>query len=138
LASGVYCPIGCKWKRINSVVKFIGGLISKFKVKWVVIEDIQLQGKFGVKTFKVLSELRGGIFIECIDKGIKESHIISLYPSEWRKVLGYTQGRSIKRDDLKAQSMLKIKDYLNKECSEDEAEAILLGMSWFKTQIGGN
>ena len=59
------------------------------------------------------------------------------HSSEWRKVLNYNQGRSVKREDLKDQSMVKIKDYTNKECSEDEAEAILIGMSWLKFQKGG-
>ena len=52
-----------------------------------------------------------------------------LYPSEWRKVCGITQGRGIKREQLKQEDISYIKTTFNiqEDINDDTADAIGIG-----------
>lgn len=103
------------------MAKRLWKILKEHQPDCLIIEDTQEQGN--VKTVITLARLQGMIIGYAEAHGIK-THI--LLPSQWRKILGYTQGPKVKRAELKQQSA----DYVLKKYgfkkSEDENEAIAL------------
>ena len=94
----------------------------------VVIEDIQSQGS--IATVVQLARLQGFILGWCYVKHIR---IEIVRPTEWRKVLEFTQGPKVKRQELKAQSLGYVKSKYGLELPEDQAEAVCIAdASWVK------
>ena len=81
------------------------------------------QEQGNVKTVITLARLQGMIIGYAEAHGVK-THI--LLPSQWRKVLGYSQGPKVKRAELKQQSADYVKNKYGFVKSEDENEAIAL------------
>lgn len=101
-------------------------LIDENKPDVVVIEDIALQTN--AKTLISLANLQGMIIAYCYLNDI----IVEIYsPTEWRKTLGFTQGRT-KREDLKAQAINYVLNHFKLDVSEDAAEAICLYAAYMK------
>lgn len=86
----------------------------------VVIEDVALQAS--VKTVIQLAQLQGAIVGACDIFNVPYEII---KPSEWRKILGFKQGR-IKRAELKQQAIDYVKTYYNEDVSSDEADAMCI------------
>ena len=94
----------------------------------VVIEDVQSQGS--IATVVHLARLQGFILGWCYVKHIR---IEIVRPTEWRKVLGFSQGPKVKRQELKEQSLNYVKSKHGMELSEDEGEAVCIAdASWIK------
>lgn len=55
----------------------------------------------------------------------------SFSPASWRTKHGI-QKPGLKRDELKQLSVDKVKELYNSDVSDDEADAILIGASWYK------
>jgi len=114
-------------KRSFEMAKEIWKVIKHFKPDHIVIEDTQQQNN--VKTVIILARLQGMII------GYAEAHKIKVHilmPSQWRKVLNYTQGSKVKRQELKQQSIDFVKNNFNLDVVEDEAEAIAEGVAAYK------
>ena len=108
-------------KRSFEMAKEIWQLIKKYKPDHLIIEDVQQQSN--PKTMVVLARLSGIII------GYAEAHNVQVHillPSQWRKILGYSQGAKVKRQELKQQSSDYVKDTYDFELSEDECEAICI------------
>lgn len=86
----------------------------------VVIEDVALQSS--PKTLIQLAQLQGAIIGVCELNGIPYE---ILRPSEWRKKLGFKQGR-VKRAELKQQAIDYVKYHYGEEVSSDEADAMCI------------
>lgn len=52
-------------------------------------------------------------------------------PSQWRKVLGFKQGR-VTRENLKQQAIDLIRDTYNLSVQTDEADALCIAMAYLK------
>lgn len=59
------------------------------------------------------------------------------YPTNWRKVLGFKQGSGTKRSELKQQAIDMIYDRYGITATNDEADAICIGMAYIKKIYGG-
>lgn len=143
LKKGKFHAVGSsKWKRIDSIRNFINAVITKYEVKEIIIEDIQLQYTFiqgrkvpNLKSFKALAELRGAILSEAYKLGIKENKMHSYLASEWRSVLSIKTGRGATREISKQSAF----EYVKKEYPElfddssiDEVESFCLGIAYVK------
>ena len=96
----------------------------------VVIEDVALQSS--AKTVIQLAQLQGAII------GVCELFDISyeiLKPTEWRKTLGFKQGRQIKRPELKQQAIDYVAENYGEVVSSDEADAMCIAKAaWMRLE----
>lgn len=119
--------------RFDEMVKNIFKILDDYKPIVVYIEDTAMQRN--AKVLKELAQLQGAIVGYCVTHEI-DIHIIK--PSEWRKELGFEQGRGIKRLELKQQCFKWVRENLGIEKSEDEVEAIGIGaavLNKFRKQV---
>lgn len=86
----------------------------------VVIEDVALQRS--AKTVIQLAQLQGAIIGACDIFNIPYE---ILKPSEWRKTLGFKQGR-MKREELKQQAIDYVAEHYGEMVSSDEADAMCI------------
>lgn len=86
----------------------------------VVIEDVALQQS--AKTVIQLAQLQGAIIGACDIFNIPYE---ILKPSEWRKTLGFKQGR-MKREELKQQAIDYVAEHYGETVSSDEADAMCI------------
>ena len=106
------------------MAKDLWRVIKKYQPETLVIEEVAQQSN--VQTVIILSRLQGMII------GYAEAHKIKthiLLPSRWRKELGYLQGPKVKRQELKKQSIDYVKAKYGLEPTEDECEAICIGIA---------
>lgn len=97
--------------------------ISEYKPDIIVIEEVALQSN--ADTLKKLARIQG------VAIGFAAAHNIPLYiiePTRWRSKLNYKQGRSVKREELKRQSLDYVKNTFGLELSEDAAEAVCINV----------
>lgn len=90
----------------------------------VVIEDTAMQTN--VSVLRTLAQLQGMILGFCFAQGIP-CHVRK--PSEWRKILGFRQGR-VKSAELKKQAQALVKTTYQILVTEDEADAICIGLAF--------
>jgi len=118
--------------KIHNIKQWMIETIKKEKIAIVVLEDTFLKTGFGGKPVGIdkyasLNKLLGVLENYCIEQNL-------LYwivkPTEWRKVCGIKtkDGRkSLKREEIKANTIAYIKESLNINVLEDEADAICIG-----------
>lgn len=99
----------------------------------VLIEDTVLMRS--PKTMKQLSQLQGIIIGFCQMRDIPYE---VFYPTNWRKVLGFKQGSGTKRSELKQQAIDMIYDRYGITATNDEADAICIGMAYIKKYMEEN
>ena len=87
----------------------------------VVIEDVALQSS--AKTVIQLAQLQGAIIGACEIFNVPYE---ILRPSEQRKILGFKQGRQVKRPELKQQAIDYVADHYGEVVSSDEADAMCI------------
>jgi len=102
-------------------------LLDEYHPCVVSIEDTALQRN--AKTLKDLAQLQGAIMGYCRFHNID---IQIIKPVEWRKQLGFDQGKGVKRPELKKQCFQWVKENMGIERSEDEVEAIGIGAAVLK------
>lgn len=113
--------------RLPIMIKEINNYIVENAPDCVVFEDISLQTN--VSTLVLLAQLQGAIMQTCIMNNI-EYH--TLKSSSWRKMLGFRQGRNIKRPELKQQAKDFVKIKYELELKEDICDAICIGEAFIK------
>lgn len=96
-------------------------IIDTFKPDVVYVEGVAMQSN--IATLTVLARLQGMIIGYCDAKSIRPEIIT---PSEWRHLLGFKQGKSIKRPELKKQALEFVKDKYKVNATEDECESICI------------
>lgn len=96
---------------------------SKYKPSKVVMEDTYGGNDF--YTLKYLSRLQGCVKGICLEHGITVEFKAS---SSWRKSLGFKTYKK-KRPELKAMAVDYVKKLLGMDVTDDEADAICLGLS---------
>ena len=76
------------------------------------------------QTTKILTRLQGVVYAWCMNH---ECEFNTIRPSLWRKHLNFTQGKGIKRNQLKEQSVKYVLDNYGLDVGDDEADAICIG-----------
>ena len=115
------------YERSFEMARDLWRVIKKYKPDHLVIEDVQNQSN--TKTVIILSRLQGMLI------GYAEAHKVKtniLLPSMWRSALKFKQGPKVKREELKQQSAGFIKEQYGFNLSEDENEAICIGVAAHK------
>ena len=115
----------CPADRFVEMCRAICDLITREKPDIVVFEEVVYQRN--VATLIELSRLQGVIVGACILRNI-EFYIYSA--SSWRAVLGFNQGRGIKRPELKQQAQEYVLRTVGLELDEDTADAVSIGSAF--------
>lgn len=115
-------------ERMKEMNDKIVALIDGVNPDYVVFENVQFQNNYG--TFQQLSQLQGVImaYLFKIDVGFT-----IIEPSAWKAFCGI-KGR--KREEQKANAIKFVKNKFNIDVSEDEADAISIGV-WSINHIKG-
>ena len=108
-------------KRAASMRQMIQSRIKNNSPDLVVMEDVALQSS--AKTVIQLAQLQGAIIGAC---DIFNVPYEILRPSEWRKTLGFKQGRQVKRPELKQQAIDYVAENYGEVVSSDEADAMCI------------
>lgn len=97
-------------------------VIADSKPDVTIIEEVAMQSN--AQTLKLLARIQGVAIGFCAAHNIP-LHILE--PSKWRSALSYTQGRSVKREELKQQSFDYVREHFGFDnFSEDRCEAICI------------
>lgn len=114
------------YERIPKMMTSICKYLDNHKVDKIIMEESMLTNN--IHTVKMLSNLAGAVMYYA------EIHNIEFQldlPSAWRKRIGLTQGRSVKRDVLKAEAIEAVKLAYNMDLTDDESESVLIARSGF-------
>lgn len=76
------------------------------------------------QTQRFLTRLQGVIYAWCINHGCEFN---TIRPTTWRKQLSFSQGKNVKRNQLKEQSVTYVLDNYGLNVGDDEADAICIG-----------
>lgn len=76
------------------------------------------------QTQRFLTRLQGVVYGWCIQNNCEFN---TIRPTEFRKQLGFKQGKNIKRNQLKEQAITYVKNKFNLEVNDDVADAICIG-----------
>lgn len=128
VAFGKYNADGASGKgRILDVCKWLEFMVDLYKPDFVGIEDIQYNTRTGGhNTFKLLGQLMGAIFVTLEKLDIDNDSV--LIPT-WRKSANVTGSN---RQEQKKSAQRVVKGKYGLEVSEDEADAICIGIHFSK------
>lgn len=110
--------------RIKHMFLDLAKCIEDAQPDYLVVEAVQQQTN--PKAVMMLSSLQGGLICYAYSHQIPVS---SPLPTEWRKILGFHQGPKVKREELKAQAKDFVLKHFGITASEDECEAICIGIA---------
>lgn len=127
LESGTFTFTGSLPQRLVKIRKKVQELIQLNNVNRVILEDIQLE-RGNVITYRALAEVIG-VLQELLTE-LKIPHEFAP-ASSWRSRLRI---KGTDRPTQKKNAQKFVKDTYNKDCSEDEADAICIGTYYFKEQ----
>jgi Holliday junction resolvasome RuvABC endonuclease subunit len=112
--------------RIPKMMMDICNFIKEYEPDKIIMEKSMLTNN--IDTVQKLSNLAGAVMFYCYDKDIPFEH---QYPSQWRKKVGLTQGSKVKKEILKAEAIVAVKQEYGLNLTDDEAEACLIARSGF-------
>lgn len=107
----------------------IDALIADTQPDVIVYEGVALQNN--AQVLIKLGNLQGHIMASAWKFDIP---FVSYLPTTWRKILEFSQGGSVKRSELKKQSVALVEDTYGIHMKEDEAEAVAIGLAYIKEQ----
>lgn len=105
------------------MVKDILKILENYKPSIIYIEDEVVTRN--MNTCRFLFRLQGLIECWCINN---DCEFNTVRPTVWRKACGFSQGKNKKREQLKEQSVNYIKKMLHLTVTDDEADAICIGI----------
>lgn len=76
------------------------------------------------QTQRFLTRIQGVIYAWCMNNGCEFN---TIRPTQWRAAIGISQGRNVKREQLKAQAIQYVKRKYDLDVNDDEADAICIG-----------
>lgn len=114
-------------KRIKMMLKSICEILDQYELDAVYMEKAICKGGNVDVTIK-LAYLSGGMDLYCIQRDIEFHNPL---PSAWRKVVGISQGRGVKRETQKAEAIKAVKDIYGIDEGDDVAESVLICRSAF-------
>lgn len=118
-------------ERLEYIRNKIQSLIIEYQIDEVVCEDIQLQDmggsrETGIKTFKILAQVLGVVEETLTELKIKHTVVA---PIVWKATFKIA-GKGRKKEKALAQEYV-LNNY-NLKCTEDEADAALIGAHYLK------
>ena len=117
-------------ERLYKMFRSIVVLIGDEKPDVVCIEGTHFQNN--QNGFKILAQLQGMIMGALALVGIP---LVEYPPALWRSKAGIKEGRGVKREELKQLAVDYAKEHFDVECSNDEAEAIVISYVGYKDAI---
>lgn len=114
------------YERLKLMTKELLDSIGQLKPNIIVIEKDVVFGN--MKVIDMLMKIIGAVYGFCLFNGIT---YYEFAPSEWRKYVKL-QAFGRKRDEFKKASIKYIKDNLNMDVNDDEADAICIGLAYCK------
>lgn len=113
-------------ERIPKMMIAICDCLDGHKVDKIIMEESMMTNN--ISTVKMLSSIAGAVMYYATSHNIEFQLDL---PSSWRKRIGLTQGRSVKRDVLKAEAIAAVKQEYKMDLTDDECESILIARSGF-------
>ena len=113
-------------ERINELKKWLETAIRTWEPDFIGMENIQLQsfghGQYQVEMYRVLANLQGVLIDTMFEAGVP--HELA-YSTTWRKYcnIGDEKGR----ENKKKLAQEKVRLWYEKDCTQDEADAICMG-----------
>ena len=107
--------------RFKSMSRAMWEFLNEHRPNIIYIEETYMSNN--AQTLKILTRLQGVIYAWCMNN---ECEFNTIKPTSWRKLLGFNQGKNIKRNELKKQSVKYIFDNYNIEVTDDEADALCI------------
>lgn len=114
------------YERLKLMTKELLDSIGQLNPDIIVIEKDVVFGN--MKVIDMLMKIIGAVYGFCLFNGIT---YYEFAPSEWRKYVKL-QAFGRKRDEFKKASIKYIKDNLNMDVNDDEADAICIGLAYCK------
>lgn len=111
--------------RAGAMITEMYALIEEHKPDAIVMEDVAMQRN--VATLVTLARLQGALMAYCYQHNVAGSIFKS---SEWRKLLQFKQGNKVPRARLKQQAQEFVEKGFGLQVSEDEADAICIGVAY--------
>lgn len=112
--------------RFTEMCLSIRDVIQKYQPDQVVVEDVMYMKS--AQALIVLARLQGVILGYC---HILQIPVTIYLPTQWRKVLGFKQGR-VTRENLKQQAIDLIRETYNLSVETDEADALCIALAHLK------
>ena len=113
-------------ERIPKMMMAICDYLDKHKIDKIIMEESMMTNN--ILTVKMLSNIAGAVMYYAVSHGIEFQFDL---PSAWRKRIGLTQGRAVKREVLKAEAINAVKQEYEMDLTDDECESILIARSGF-------
>lgn len=113
-------------ERVPKMMMAICEYLDEFIIDKIIIEESMLTSN--AATMKMLSNIAGAVMYYAASHGIEFEFSL---PSHWRKKIGLSQSSKIKRDVLKAEAILAVKQEYGMSLTDDEAESCLIARSGF-------
>ena len=107
--------------RFNKMASGIWSLLDIYNPNIIYMEETYTARN--PQTTKVLTRLQGVIYAWCMKH---ECEFNTIRPTQWRKCLNFSQGKNVKRDALKEQSIQYVLDNFGLTVNDDEADAICI------------
>lgn len=114
--------------RVEYMITHLYTYFMHYQPDVIIMEDIYT--KSDPHSVKMLGRIQGAVLGYGLDKGC---HVIFTSPQEWRSRVGIKsrEGNTIyKRPELKKQAVALVKDIYGLLVTDDEAEAICIGLSY--------
>lgn len=113
-------------ERIPKMMLAICDYLDKHQIDKIIMEESMMTNN--ILTVKMLSNIAGAVMYYATSHDIEFQFDL---PSAWRKRIGLTQGRTVKRDVLKAEAIAAVKQEYGMNLTDDECESILIARSGF-------
>ena len=107
--------------RFEEMSHELWAILDIYKPNIVYVEETVVLRN--AQTQRFLTRLQGVIYAWCINNGCEFN---TIRPTSWRKQLSFSQGKNVKRDQLKEQSIKYVQDNYRLSVGDDEADAICI------------
>lgn len=108
--------------RFEEMSHELWAILGIYKPNIVYVEETVVLRN--AQTQRFLTRLQGIIYAWCMNHGCEFN---TIRPTSWRKAINMSQGKNVKREQLKAQAIQYVKEHYQLDVSDDEADAICIG-----------
>lgn len=107
--------------RFESMSREILDKLNHYRPNIIYIEETYMANN--PQTSKILTRLQGVVYAWCLNN---DCEFNTIRPASWRKQLNFSQGKGVKRDGLKRQSIEYVLNKYGLKVTDDEADAICI------------